>query len=94
MYIYMINFVCCYVLWKKKKKKGIAEKFGWDLGKNWRHRKTADVIKKKFHQHVHEALVYTCDKFQGKSIRNGEVMEGEPNQPPSPVLRSPQKARY
>ena len=29
-------------------------------------------------------LVHTCDKFQGKSIRNGEVMEGEPNSPPPP----------
>ena len=47
-----------------------------------------DVIKKllmssdfSFHQLVHSALVHTCDKFQGKSIRNGEVMEGVDSAP-------------
>ena len=28
-------------------------------------------------------LVHTCDKFQDESIRNGEVMEGEANDPPA-----------
>ena len=27
----MKNFVCCYVSYKKKNKKGFEEKFGWDL---------------------------------------------------------------
>ena len=48
----------------KKKKKVFEEKLG-TLGKN-------DVIEKMLMSSKN--FLHTCDKFQGKSIRNGEVM--------------------